>query len=62
MVTNDVNTTYKQELAIVYQAIDNNILNKLYILCMENKSTQIIKEDKNMTTITNKLEKVYTNL
>lgn len=41
---------------------EGDTLNKLYTLCIENKSTQVVRRDKSMTPITNKLEEVYADL
>lgn len=41
---------------------DGNILDKLCILCVENKSIQVVKKNKNMTPITSKLEEVHLDL
>lgn len=43
--------------------IDNNdTLDKLYILCIGSKSTQVVQKDKNITPITDQLEEMYANL
>lgn len=48
---------------IVCQTIkDHNIHNKLYILCIESKSTRIVTQNKSMTAIFNILEEVHANL
>lgn len=39
MVTNNVNITYKLESAITHQAIDNDILDKLFMSYIRSKST-----------------------
>lgn len=41
---------------------NSNVFNKLCILCVESKSTWIIRHNKSMTAITNKLEEVHTDL
>lgn len=40
---------------------NSNILNKRYILSIENKSTSIISKNKNMAAILNKLKEIYTD-
>lgn len=45
LITNDINTTYK--LTIIYQTINNNTSNKLYILYIRTYNLiQIIKKKK----------------
>lgn len=41
---------------------DFNILDKLYMLCIGSKSSQIIRKDKSMTANTSKLEQMHTDL
>lgn len=46
---------------VIYQTKikDPNVFNNLSILYIENKLTQVIRSDKNITAITSKLKKVY---
>lgn len=41
---------------------NNNALDQLCIVCVENKLTHVVRKNKTMTLIINKLEKVHTNL
>ncbi len=41
---------------------DNNTIDRLYILYMESKSTQVVRRNKNITPIMNKLEEVHADL
>lgn len=49
--------------AIASQTIKHpNILNNLCILYVENKSTKVIRQNKSMTALCNKLEEIHANL
>lgn len=49
-------------IAQVCQTRAKDIFNKLYKSYVESKSTQVIRHNKSITAMTNKLEEVYTNL
>lgn len=50
-------------IVVVSQTIENpDILNKLYISCVRSDSTRVVRWNRNMTAIFNKLEEIYTNL
>lgn len=40
----------------------SNILDKIFALCIGNKSIRVVKRDKYIITITSKLEKIYVDL
>lgn len=64
MIINNINTMnkYEPELAIAQQVTNNNILHKLYIPCVGNKSTQTVKRNKSIITTTSKLKEVHADL
>ena len=41
---------------------DSNALDRLYTLCVRSKSTRIVRKNKSITPITNKLEEVHADL
>lgn len=56
IITNNINITYMSEPTIVQLIINNDIIDKLYMLFVGNKSIQIIRKNNSIMTTTNKIE------
>lgn len=56
IITNNINITYMSEPTIVQLIINNDIIDKLYMLFVENKSIQIIRKNNSIMTTTNKIK------
>lgn len=54
--------SYSNSIYQIKKINKNNILEKLYILYMKNQFIQVIKQNKSIMLITNKLEKIYIDL
>lgn len=48
-------------ITTIFQATKTNILDKIYVPCVKSRLTETLKQNKSMTTITNKLEDVHTD-